>query len=125
MNFSDAIKMLKEGYKITRDCWIKDDMYFQMIEEDIFCYKPRLEYFLYDEKIMISEGWVVFDSEEERSFVDTIPYLQKGYNVKLKEWESTHIYLDPDEKVLIRSSMDQILYSPLFSDFIAKDWVII
>jgi len=61
MNFIEAVKKLKEGYKITKDCWDKENY------------------------IYLEGHWVVFDEEEEVHNFSFYDYLYEGWKIYLKE----------------------------------------
>jgi len=79
--------------------------------------------YIYNDDIMISDGWLVEGDENEYSFCEIIPFLQKGAKAKLKEWDETYIYLDRQAKQLVVHSMDHMPFIPDFESFTAVDWM--
>lgn len=121
MKFSEAMDKLKEGAKVTRQPWI-DSVYFFMDGSEVKSYTSKLAHFIYNEGIMVSEGWLVDGVEGEHKFCDIIDYLNRGFKVKWNEWKEMHIYLDVPDKVLVVNTMELLSFTPQFSDFMAQDW---
>lgn len=124
MKFCEAMEALKNGSKVTRHPW-RGGMYFLMVDKDVKSFQPKLVPYVYNEDIMVSDGWEVEGKEEEYSFCDIIPFLQQGLKAKLKEWKETYIYLDKQSKSLVVASMDVLPFLPDFDSFIAQDWMIV
>jgi hypothetical protein len=122
MKFCEAMDKLKSGAKVTRDPW-KQGVYFLMDGNDVKSFQPKLAPYVYNEDIMVSDGWLIDGKEEEFKFCDIIPYLQQGSKAKLKEWKEMFIYLDQSIKGLVVNSMDIFPFTPQFDDFVAQDWV--
>ncbi len=122
MKFCEAMEALKNGSKVTREAWGKD-IYFVMDDKDVKAYRPKLSAYLYNEDIMVSEGWMVGTEQEEFKFCDIIPCLRDGYEAKMKDWTNMFIYLDQSTKSLVLHSMDIYQFSPQFEDFLATDWI--
>lgn len=122
MKFCEAMDKLKGGSKVTRQPW-QGSVYFIIQDGDVKAMQPKLLPFAYSEDIMVSDGWEIVGSEEEYTFCDVIPLLQKGEKAKLKEWVNTYIYLDPSNKMLVIHSMDVQPFIPDFDSFIAQDWI--
>lgn len=122
MNFSDAMTKLKSGAKVSRNPW-KDDIYFKTESGLVKSYQPKLSNFIYNEDIMISEGWLVDEDATERLFSDIIADLQRGSVAKLATWKDTFIYLDKSSKALVVYSMEAFPFTPCFNDFLAEDWM--
>ncbi len=124
MKFCEAMDKLKGGAKVTRKPW-QEGVYFLMDGNDVKSFQPKLAPYVYNEDIMISDGWLIDGHEEEFKFCDIIPYLQQGLKAKLKDWKETFIYLDKSQKSLVVHSMDIFPFTPCFNDFLAQDWVVI
>jgi hypothetical protein len=122
MKFCEAMEKLKSGSKVTRHPW-KDGVYFRLDGNDVKSFQPRLSHYLYNEDIMVSDGWLVEGDEKEYNFCEMIPLLQNGSKAKMKDWKDQFIYLDPNEKVLVINSMDIFPFTPQFNDFAAQDWM--
>ena len=122
MKFCEAMDRLKEGAKVTRQPWV-EGVYFLMDGSDVKSYQPKLAHFIYNEDIMVSDGWLVDGVEGEFKFCDIIGYLQQGARARLNEWKEAFIYLDPIDKVLVINSMEIFPFTPQFSDFVAQDWI--
>lgn len=122
MKFCEAMEKLKNGSKVTREPW-KQGVYFLMDGNDVKSFQPKLAPYIYNEDIMVSEGWILDGQEGEFKFCDIIPYLQQGSKAKLKEWKEMFIYLDQTVKGLVVNSMDIFPFTPQFNDFVAQDWV--
>jgi hypothetical protein len=122
MNFCDAMELLKSGKKVTRMDW-KDDLYFVMEQGKVLSYQPVIEQYQYTEDIMVSEGWIVEDEEDEKLFCEIIPYLQQIKKAWMKTWDTNfYIYLDP-EYGLILHKMCVFSFHPCFEDFKSEDWI--
>src|SRR5580700_7776796 len=107
MKFCEAIEKLKEGYKVTRKPWI-DGVYFLMDGDTVKSYQPLLTHYVYNEDIMISDGWEVIGKPEIMyTFCEIIPFIQKGERVKLVNWKEKYIYYDFTIKTLIINAMEQ------------------
>lgn len=122
MKFCEAMERLKSGAKVTRDPW-KQGVYFLMDGNDVKSFQPKLAPYVFNEDIMVSDGWLIDGKEGEFKFCDIIPYLQQGSKAKLKEWKEMFIYLDQSIKCLVVNSMDIFPFTPQFDDFVAQDWV--
>jgi hypothetical protein len=122
MKFCEAMDKLKSGAKVTREPW-KQGVYFLMDGSDVKSFQPKLAPYVYNEDIMVSDGWLVDGHEGEFKFCDIISYLQQGSKAKLKEWKEMFIYLDKSIKCLVVNSMDVFPFTPQFDDFVAQDWV--
>ena len=122
MNFCDAMDLLKAGAKITRQPW-GGELYLKLVGNDVKTLSPQLSAYIYDENIMISDGWQILGDEKEYKFCEIIPDLQQGLKVKLKAWTDTFIYLDKDAQVLIIHKMDIFPFIPDFKSFVADDWM--
>ena len=123
MNFSDAMECLKKGSKVTRKLWDKK-IYFFLKKNEIKCYQSNLSHYAYNQEIMISDGWIVDDIEnQEYQFCDIIPLLRLGSKARLKVWSNRYIYYDFSEKELISHSMSTTPFIPGFEAFSADDWI--
>lgn len=122
MKFCEAMDKLKEGAKVTRQPWA-EGVYFLMDGSEVISFQPKLAHFVYNEDIMVSDGWIVDGVEGEFKFCDIIDYLQQGARARLNQWNETFIYLDPTDKVLVINSMEIFPFTPQFSDFVAQDWI--
>lgn len=122
MKFCEAMDLLKSGEKVTREPW-KEGVYFKMDGEYVKSFQPRLIPYIYNEDIMVSDGWLVDDKPEEYKFCDIISMLQQGSKAKLKDWREMFIYLDYATKALVCHSMDAFPFTPQFADFVAQDWI--
>lgn len=122
MKFCEAMDKLKNGSKVTRFPW-KDGVYFLMDGNDVKSYQPKLTPYVYNEDIMISDGWLVDSSQDEFTFCDIIPHLLNGARAKLKDWKETFIYLDNASKSLVCYSMEAFPFIPEFESFVAQDWI--
>ncbi len=126
MKFCEAMEALKEGSKVTRSPW-KDGVYFMMNGEDVKSFQPILQPYIYNEDIMISEGWVDVDDEgqEEYKFYEIVHMLFSGKRAKLKDWSDKFIYYDNSTNSLVLKLMDIFPFTPDFSSFLAEDWITI
>lgn len=124
MKFCDAMEMLKKGSKVTRHLW-EEGLYFVMQGDDVKSFQPKLSSYLYNEDIMVSDGWIVDDGKEEMKFCDIIPYIRKGSKARMKDWKESFIYFDQSIKGLVIHSMDCFPFTPDFDSFLAEDWITI
>lgn len=124
MQFSEAMKFLKGGARVTRQEWI-GTVYFVLEENNVNSYQPILNVYNYTDDIMISDGWLVEGQEGEFHFYDIIPFLSAGGKAKLKDWKESFIYLDKTTSNIISHSMDVRPYVPNFQAFISQDWVVL
>lgn len=127
MDFRAAMDALKAGRKVTRERW-SNGVYFSMEGKEVKSCQPMLSTFVYNEDIMISDGWLItegenFHNQKEFSFSEIIPFLHSGYKAKLKEWKEQFIFLDNSIKALALHSMEIFPFIPQFNDFIAQDWI--
>ncbi len=122
MKFCEAMERLRNGAKVTRNTW-KDGLYFLMDKEGVKSFQPKLASFVYNEEIMVSDGWSVSGQENTYKFCEIIPFLQKGEKAMWKEWKEAFIYLDRTDKRLVMSSMEVFPFIPEFESFVAQDWV--
>lgn len=122
MKFCEAMEKLKSGSKVTRHPW-REGVYFLMEGNDVKSFQPKLSSYVYNEDIMVSDGWLVDDHEEEYKFCDIIGYLQQGSRARLKEWKETYIYFDTSMKLLAVHTMDAFPFIPDFESFVAQDWI--
>ncbi len=133
MDFQEAIEEMKNGKKISRSKW-GNEIFFKLDGFAIKSYRESICEFVYSEDIMISEGWVIsednkdtveFNYMNEYSFYEIISFLKEGYLAKPKEWNDAFIFFHPEDKMLVKNSMHEYVFVPLFGDFVAQDWVII
>jgi hypothetical protein len=127
MKFCEAMSLLKEGAKVTRQPW-KGSMYFIMEGDEVKCFQPKLVNYLYNEDIMISDGWFVEGQQRESSpmsmtFCEIIPFLEAGRKARLSSWKDSYIYLDKSNKQLILFRMEMFPFIPDFESFTAQDWL--
>ena len=121
MKFCEAMELLGNGAKVTREGW-KDGLYFFKDDGHVKSYQPKLDHFRYDEDIMISDGWMVEGEECEKKFCDIIPFLTRGMKAKLKDWKDTYIFYDR-QSGLVLHAMSVFPFMPSFDDFSAEDWI--
>jgi len=124
MKFNEAMDKLKAGAKVTRTPW-RDGVYFLMQGNDVKSFQPKLAHYVYNEHIMVSDGWLVDGVNEELSFCDIIPHLQKGSKARMKDWKDTFIFIEPSLHELAIQSMEVFPFPVNFESFTAEDWVII
>jgi hypothetical protein len=123
MKFNEAMKLLEQGKKVTRQSWV-GSIYFVMDGSDVKSYQPKLQPYAYNEDIMVSDGWVVEGLEGEHKFYDIISQLQDGKKCHPKEWkEDCFIYFDQTLQGLALRTMEMFPFSVEFSSFMAQDWV--
>lgn len=122
MKFCEAMDKLKQGAKVTRNEW-KGSVYFKIVEEGVRSFQPKLMPYIYDDDIMVSDGWLVEGKEEEYKFCDIIPFLQSGLKAMLKDWKEMFIFVDRSTRSLVVHSMDQMPFIPDFESFTAIDWI--
>lgn len=122
MKFSEAMEKLQSGSKVTREAW-KNDGYFMMNENNINFHRKRLTSYVFNESIMISDGWMVEDIEGEFRFCDVIEYLGRGLKVKLKEWKEQFISVDENTRDIILHQIEPYFFTPTYQDFLAQDWM--
>ena len=124
MKFCEAMDELKKGLKVTRQAWIGTN-YFLIDEIIVKAYQNQFSYYAYDEDIMISDGWLIDNDVNEYNFCDIIPFLKNGSKAKMKRWENTFIYYDNTDKCLVKSSIQESTFIPVFSDFESQDWIVL
>lgn len=122
MKFSEAMDKLKNGAKVTRHPW-QDGLYFMMVNNEVKAFHPKLLPYIYNEDIMVSDGWLIEGKQDEYNFCDIIPFLESGAKAKLKDWKETFIYLDRVTKSLVVYSMEPLPYLPDFESFVEQDWI--
>ena len=122
MKFCEAMELLKNGSKVTRVPWI-DGVHFVMKDGMVKAFQPNLSHYLYDQSIMVSDGWIIIGEEGEHNFCEIIPFLMKGKWAKMKQWDSAHIYFDFQNKKIIIRTMQEFTYLPEPESFLAEDWI--
>jgi len=122
MDFKQAMECLEKGAKVTRQKWA-EGIYFALTDDGPKCFQPKLEHYAYDESIMLSNGWLVEGEKKEYKFPEIIPFLQKGFKAKLKEWDGHYIYYDHSSQTLVSRSMLAMPFMPDFDSFGAQDWI--
>ena len=125
MKFSEAMDLLKSGLKVTRNSW-KENVYFKIVGTVVKSFQPKLSPYLFNEDIMISDGWLLADNwinSKEYKFCDIILFLQEGSQAKLRDWDDIFIYLDKDTGMLVLYSMEVFPFIPDFQSFVAEDWI--
>jgi len=89
MRFSQGMDALNAGKKVTREDWIKT-RYFLKEGDNIYCYQKSLKHYIYNENIMLSDGWLIayengnFNNMKEYHFCEIIPLLVAGAIAKKK-----------------------------------------
>lgn len=122
MKFCEAMELLKNGSKVTRHPW-QQGVYFLIVNGDVKSFQPHLTPYIYNEDIMVSDGWIVEGIEEELKFCNIITHLRNGLKAKLKDWNETFIYFDHQTKLIVCQSMNLFPFIPDFESFIAEDWI--
>ncbi len=122
MKFSEAMEKLKSGSKVTRHPW-RDGVYFMMVNGEVKSFQPKLSPYIYNEDIMISDGWLIEGEDKEYKFSEIIPLLLQHKKARLKDWKETFIFFDSQTKSLVVHSMDTFPFLPDFESFIAQDWI--
>ncbi len=124
MKFCEAMDELRNGKKVTRNPW-RQGVYFLMQGDDVKSYQPKISPYIYNEDIMVSDGWYVEGLDQEMKFCNIIPYLQQGAMARMDSWKEAWIYYDGSSKGLVVHSMDEFPFIPDFESFTAQDWIII
>lgn len=130
MNFTEAMKALKNGEKVTRKQWV-GSVYFKCMNplaevypNIIHAYQPKLDIYQYNETIMLSSGWQVEGEDGDFNFCDIIDYLKSGKKAKLQDWnQDSYIKYDNASDALVYFTMEMLPFTPNFEDFTATDWV--
>ncbi len=122
MKFCEAMELLKAGCTVTRERW-KGSIYFVLQGNDVKSFRPALTNYVYNEDIMISDGWLVEEDDKQHSFCDIISLLYQGKKAKLADWKDAYIYLDRETKQLVLYSMEMFPFVPEFEAFNADDWI--
>lgn len=122
MKFCEAMDKLKAGSRVTRNPW-REGVYFKMVDADVKSYQPKLSPFVYNEDIMVSDGWLVEGQPEAMTFCEAVPFLQQGLHAKLNTWDETYIFLDRQSKSLVVHTMDTFPFLPDFESFLSTDWI--
>lgn len=123
MDFCEAMNILKNGGKVTREVW-KGALYFMMKDDEVHSYQPRLLDYSYDESIMLSDGWFVEGDEKAYSFCEIIPFLNEGKRAQMEDWQKDWcIFLDKGTGKLLLRMMDSFPFVPGFDSFVATDWI--
>lgn len=122
MTFEEAMDLLSSGKKVTRFDW-KDGLYFVLEEGHVASYQPVLEPYLYNEDIMVSDGWMVDGATESKKFSEIISDLELSAKAWMSDWKPEYyIYLDSGHGLVIHK-MAKFDYHPSFNDFQANDWI--
>jgi hypothetical protein len=126
MKFADVAEKLREGKKITRSVW-SGQIFFAYKDGDIKAWQPGIEYFMYDENIMLTDDWAVCEYPAViLNFYEIMPALKDGKNLKRKSWDDdTYIYLDTTSERLILHTNRIFNFIPTFADFNANDWIVV
>ena len=125
MKFSEAIEQAKLGKSITRSNW-KGDVHFKLENKDLKCYRSMVRPYVYNEQIMLSEGWLVSEVEGNHQFYEIIDLLKNGKKAYLPEWkEHTYITLDNVSGSLLISCIEEFPFIIEFKDMSLNDWVVI
>jgi len=122
--FTEAVKALEQGKKITRDEW-KDTLYFVKKNAGVYAFQKLIVRFEYTETILLSKDWYIEGHEKTFSFPEIIPFLEKGERVYISKDGVRYIYLDMTTGDLICYIEELLSYIPRFSDFITNDWIIL
>lgn len=124
MNFSEAVESLKEGKKVTRSSW-RDGIYLMIVQKKLKSFQPMWVAFLYENEILLSDGWLLEGRDEEFTFCDLIPYLQRGEKAQCKDWGAMFIYYDNTSKILCNQTIEETKFTLEFDSFVATDWMAI
>lgn len=122
MKFCEAMDVLKNGGKVTRSLW-KGSLYFLMQGNKVISYQPRLINYIYDEDIMVSDGWLVEGDTKEYSFCNIIPFLNDGKRVHMVDWKDSYLFFDNASGNLVLHMMESLPFVPGFDSFVATDWI--
>ncbi len=122
MTFDEAMGVLKKGIKVTREGW-KNSYHLSLEDDHVISYAPCVKYYIYDEDILISNGWLLGNDKKEYNFSQIIPHLRNGVRAKLKDWNDSYIYYSSQERDVMLYTIEQTKFIPNFKDFLADDWI--
>lgn len=123
MKFKDAMLLLEQGKKVTRKQYY-GSIYFIKEGNEIKSYQPRIDVYMMNEGIMISDGWIIDGLEGEHKFYDIIEELTKGKKASRSGWSSeSYVSYDPSGKQLVYNTMIELPFQPSFDCFMASDWI--
>jgi len=94
-----------------------------MVNSEVKSYQPKLTNFIYDESILVSNGWLVDGYKNEMSFGEIIPFLQQGFKARLNSWNDAYIFLQKQTNTLAFYTMEVFPFIPNFESFIENDWI--
>ena len=126
MKFNEAMEKLQAGHKVTRQKYEKE-LYFKKDEDDMIkTFQPKIDHYVYDENIMLSDGWEVEGIDDKNLyFYDIIPWLQSRRKAWRFDWNESYIIYDQQMDDLIYHTMAVMPFMPNFESFTALDWMVI
>lgn len=127
MKFIDAVESyLNDGKKIARREW-KDLSFLQKYDGVINLYKPIYTFYIYDNSILLSDGWRVKGKEGTFKFYEILDYLKSGIPVYLDEWiyPDSYIIYSPADKNIVLHKMEKSNAALDIESTFATDWVVV
>ena len=115
MKFNEAMEKLQAGHKVTRQKYEKE-LYFKKDEDDMIkTFQPKIDHYVYDENIMLSDGWEVEGIDDKNLyFYDIIPWLQSRRKAWRFDWNESYIIYDQQMDDLIYHTMAVMPFMPNF-----------
>lgn len=128
MKFSEALIELREGQKITRSDWLRNDIFFQTSGKKdghkINCFYVASTLFRYDNDILLSDDWKIEGQKGLHTFDKAVDALEQMKKISLSSWDEKYVEKDPNSREIIVKYVDICNFTPCFKDFIAEDWMI-
>lgn len=130
MNFTEAMKELREGKKIRRAAWeptlhLRTVIVKQEGETEnhiIQSYRQEMSVFQWNLSTLQSTDWIVSDSNEEVSFELAVEAIQKGKTARLKHWEDSYIANDKTSNQIVFIHYAPYPFTPSFQCLKSQDW---
>lgn len=127
MNFKEAFQELKNGKRLTRTGWEQKNFLRMDDNGEIQNFIIHMEPYLYDQSIILSEGWIIKDGnpDQKMPFLSALEAIKVGSSIALPEWDGMWVTLDKSTSQMILNSYRNEPFMPTFTCFMLNDWEVV
>ena len=127
MKFSEAIKELYTGKKISLPGW--SSLYLQLVNNGeggrIDAFNLLADRFEWNLSTLMEDDWLLDGGTEKYSFDGVIYALRYGKTARKSDWKDKFIKLDKDAGEIIQISYAPFPFNPSFRDLMREDWFVV
>lgn len=129
MNLQDAVEALKQGSKVRLKGWSKKS-YIKMsddIDPEIKLYDEFSNYFIFDNKTLLTDGWYSIGKEEIKyNFPEMLKQVRLGKLCRKDNWEEGKylIYDRQTRDIVIKQTVEVPSFHMNLDSLILEEWEI-